>query len=108
MVFTVIAPAPSLADSARQIAIESGPPFVDVPGGYAVLLDQSGSCLQERPDLTTAFLQSMRAHVEGMQARADALAVRSVVNSGHHHFMSCSRVSFIKFPDEVCRGEIAE
>ena len=66
MVFTVIAPTPSLADSERQIAIESGPLFVNVPDDYAVLLDQSG--------LTAAFLQSMRAHVEGMQARADALA----------------------------------
>jgi D-lactate dehydrogenase (cytochrome) len=34
--------------------------------------------------------------------------MRSVVNSGHHHFMSCSTVSLIKFPAEVCRGEIAE
>ena len=74
MVFTVIAPAPSLAKSERQIAIESGPPFVDVPDDYAVLLDQSGWCLQERTDLTAAFLQSMRTHLEGMQARAKALA----------------------------------
>ena len=74
MVFTVIAPAPSLTESERRIAIESGPPCVDVPDDYAVLLDQSGWCLQERTDLTAAFLQSMRTHLEGMQARADALA----------------------------------
>jgi hypothetical protein len=74
MVFTVIAPAPSLADSEHQIAIESGPPFVDAPDDYAVLLDQSGWRLQERTDLTAAFSQSMRTHLEGMQARADALA----------------------------------
>jgi len=74
MVFTVIAPAPSLADSERQIAIASGPPFVDVAEDYAVLLDRSGWCLQERTDLTAAFLQAMRAHLEGMHARADALA----------------------------------
>ncbi|MGF6970403.1 SAM-dependent methyltransferase [Paraburkholderia sp. WC7.3g] len=74
MVFTVIAPAPSLADSERQIAIECGPPFVDVPDDYAVLLDHSGWCLQERMDLTAEFLQSMRTHLEGMQARAGALA----------------------------------
>ena len=73
MVFTVIAPAPSLAESERQIAIESGPPFVDAPNDYAVLLDQSGWCLQERTDLTAAFLQSMRTHLEGTRARADAL-----------------------------------
>jgi SAM-dependent methyltransferase len=74
MVFTVIAPAPSLTASERQIAIESGPPFVDVPDDYAVLLDRSGWCLHERTDLTVAFLRSMHTHLEGMQARADALA----------------------------------
>jgi SAM-dependent methyltransferase len=73
-VFTVIAPAPALADSERRIAIASGPTFVDVPDDYAVLLDQSGWCLQERTDLTAVFLQSMRTELEGMQARAGALA----------------------------------
>ena len=74
MVFTVIAPAPSLAECERRVAIDSGPPFVDIPDDYAVLLDQSGWCLQERTDLTAEFLQSMRTHLEGMRARADALA----------------------------------
>ena len=80
MVFTVIALAPSLADSERQIAIASGPTFVDGPDDYAVLLDQSGWCLQERTDLTAEFLQSMRTELEGMQGRADALA--KVLGSG--------------------------
>ena len=47
---------------------------VDSPDDYAVLLDQSGWCLQERTDLTAEFLQSMRTELEGMQGRADALA----------------------------------
>ena len=72
-VFTVIAPAPSLADSERRLAIASGPTFVDTPDDYAVLLDQSGWCLQERTDLTAEFLQSMRTELDGMQARARAL-----------------------------------
>jgi ubiquinone/menaquinone biosynthesis C-methylase UbiE len=72
--FTVIALAPSLADSERRIAIASGPTFVDIPDDYADLLGQSGWRLQERTDLTTPFLQSMRTEFEGMQARADALA----------------------------------
>jgi hypothetical protein len=50
------------------------PTFVDVSDDYAVLLGQSGWCLQERTDLTAEFLQSMRTELEGMQARADALA----------------------------------
>jgi SAM-dependent methyltransferase len=74
MVFTIIALAPSLSDSERQIAMEAGPKFVDTEVDYAVLLGQSGWYLQERTDLTAAFLQSMRAELDGMQARADALA----------------------------------
>jgi SAM-dependent methyltransferase len=73
-VFTVIALAPLLADSERRVAIGSGPTFVDSPDDYAVLLGQSGWCLEERTDLTEEFLQSMRTELEGMQARADALA----------------------------------
>jgi ubiquinone/menaquinone biosynthesis C-methylase UbiE len=72
--FTVIALAPSLTDSERRIAIASGPTFVDIPDDYADLLGQSGWRLQERTDLTTPFLQSMRTEFEGMQARADVLA----------------------------------
>ena len=74
MVFTVQALAPSLADSERRIAMESGPKFVDIEEDYAVLLGQSGWRLQERTDLTAAFLQSMRTELDGMKARADALA----------------------------------
>jgi SAM-dependent methyltransferase len=74
MAFTIIAPAPSLTDSERQIAIQCGPKFVDVEDDYAVLLGQSGWCLQERTDLTAALLQYMCAELDGMQSRADALA----------------------------------
>jgi len=73
MVFTIIALAPSLADSERRIAMESGPKFVDTEDDYAVLLGQSGWCLHERTDLTATLLQSMRTELEGMHARADAL-----------------------------------
>jgi SAM-dependent methyltransferase len=73
MAFTTIALAPALADTERRIAMESGPKFVDMEDDYAVLLGQSGWCLQERTDLTVAFLQLMRAQLDGMQARADAL-----------------------------------
>jgi SAM-dependent methyltransferase len=80
MAFTVIALAPSLGDSERQIAVASGPTFVDVPDDCAVLLDQSGWCLQERTDLTAEFLQSMRTELEGTQERAEALV--KVLGSG--------------------------
>jgi SAM-dependent methyltransferase len=74
MAFTIIALAPALSDSERRIAMESAPKFVDVEDDYAVLLGQSGWCLQARTDLTAVYLQSMRAELEGMKARADALA----------------------------------
>jgi ubiquinone/menaquinone biosynthesis C-methylase UbiE len=74
MVFTIQAIAPSLSDAERRIAMECGPTFVDTEVDYAVLLVQSGWCLQERDDLTAGFLQAMRTELNGMQARADALA----------------------------------
>ena len=74
MVFTAIAPAPSLADSERQIAIESGPPFVDVQDDYVRLLRRSGWHPLHRMDVTGEFSRAIRARLEGMQERADALA----------------------------------
>jgi SAM-dependent methyltransferase len=74
MVFTVIALAPSLSEVQRGHAKESAPAFIDVDEDYAILLDRSRWRLQERSDLTTAFAQSMRAELDGMRARADALA----------------------------------
>jgi ubiquinone/menaquinone biosynthesis C-methylase UbiE len=71
--FTVMAPAPSLTDSDRQIAIASGPKFVDTADDYAVLLDQSEWCLRTRADLTAEHVQYMRAELKGIQARTEAL-----------------------------------
>jgi ubiquinone/menaquinone biosynthesis C-methylase UbiE len=73
MVFSVIAPAGSLSASERQIAIESGPEFVDVDGDYALLLEQSGWHVQERIDATPEFAQSIRTSLEAMKLRAGAL-----------------------------------
>src|ERR1700694_1512386 len=67
MVFSVIAPAASLSASERQIAIESGPEFVDVDADYALLLEQSGWRIQERIDATAEFAQSIRTSLEGMK-----------------------------------------
>jgi SAM-dependent methyltransferase len=73
MVFSVIASAPSLSPSERQIAIESGPEFVDVDGDYALLLEQSGWSVQERMDVTAEFAKSMRTTLEGMKLGAGEL-----------------------------------
>jgi hypothetical protein len=46
---------------------------MDSEQDYAALLGQSGWSLQERIDLTAAYLFSMRSELDGMKARADAL-----------------------------------
>jgi ubiquinone/menaquinone biosynthesis C-methylase UbiE len=74
MTFTTIFLAPALTAAERRIAMESGPRFMDSKEDYAALLGRSGWFLQERIDLTAAYLSSMRSELEGMKARADALA----------------------------------
>lgn len=74
MVFSVIALTPTLSEFERQIAIESGPPFVDVADGYAFLLRNSGWRLLQRMDVTGEFSRTMRTRFDGMQTRAGALA----------------------------------
>ena len=74
MAFTILALAPSLSESERQIALQSSPKFVEIEDDYAVLLGRSEWCLQQRTDLTAAYLQSMRAELDGMQSRSEALA----------------------------------
>jgi ubiquinone/menaquinone biosynthesis C-methylase UbiE len=74
MVFSVIAPAASLSESERQLAIESGPPFVDVARDYSLLLEESGWRVQERIDVTIEFAQSIRTWLGGMKISAEALS----------------------------------
>jgi ubiquinone/menaquinone biosynthesis C-methylase UbiE len=74
MVFSVIALPPSLSKVERRIAIEAGPPFVDVADDYAHLLRRSGWHQLQRMDVTGEFSRAIRARIEGMQERAGALA----------------------------------
>jgi SAM-dependent methyltransferase len=73
MAFSVIAPAPSLSEPERRIAIESGPAFVDVPDDYGVLLGKSGWDLLERIDVTLEFACTLSTSIDGMTARTDAI-----------------------------------
>ena len=73
MVFSVIAPEDKLSASDRQIAIESGPEFVDVDGDYALLLEQAGWRVQERINVTAEFARSIRTSLEGMNSSEEAL-----------------------------------
>lgn len=71
--FSVIAPTPSLAASELEIAIASGPAFVDAPGGYDLMLGQAGWRTIERFDVTNEFARTLRSSIDGMSARAVAI-----------------------------------
>ena len=73
MVFSVIAPGDSLSASDRQIAMESGPEFVDVDRDYALLLEQAGWRVEDRINVTAEFGRSTRTSLEGMNSREEAL-----------------------------------
>jgi hypothetical protein len=73
MVFSVIEPGDSLSASDRQIAIESGPEFVDVDGDYALLLEQAGWRVEDRINVTAEFARSTRTSLEVMNSREEAL-----------------------------------
>lgn len=73
MVFSVIAPAASLSESERQRALASGPEYVDVPEGYAALLEQSGWHLLTCVDVTNEFQHSMQTSVECMHTDSKSL-----------------------------------
>jgi len=73
MAFSVIEPAPSLSTTALRIAVESGPPHVDVPADYALLLGEASWRLLERIDVTAEFMQSLRTELEAIEAGKDAL-----------------------------------
>ena len=73
MSFSVIAPAPALSGSARQEALEAGPPFVDVDRDYENLIAASGWRVIEQIDVTGQHLRSLRTLVRNMGVAADEL-----------------------------------
>ena len=74
MLYSVIAPAPSLSESDYRDAIEAGPPFVEVPGDYASLLKESDWAVLELIDVTAEYAASLRILVKNMAAMADAIS----------------------------------
>jgi SAM-dependent methyltransferase len=73
MVFSVIAPASSLSPSERQIAIESGPEFVDVRWRLRAIARAIGMERSGTVDVTAEFAKSMRTSLEGMKLGVGAL-----------------------------------
>jgi SAM-dependent methyltransferase len=73
MHFSVILPAPTLPDAAHREAVEHGPPFVDVPGGYASLLANSGWNIETHSDASDEYQRCMNKLVDFMQQNDDEM-----------------------------------
>jgi SAM-dependent methyltransferase len=68
MHFSVILPAPNLSSSEYQEAIDVGPPYTDVPGGYEPLLDESNWQIIDRIDVSSDYQRTLLALVDGMSS----------------------------------------
>ena len=75
MAFSVIAVAKSLTGTSREMAIASGPAYVDAPDDYAVLLERAGWRLAARSDVT--------AYVAAFDRWAGGTRLRSRGGTGH-------------------------
>jgi hypothetical protein len=73
MEFSVIDLAPGLSDAERELAIDGGPPYVEAPDDYAVLLARSDWRIIERIDMTAEYARLARILVEATIARSNAL-----------------------------------
>ncbi len=74
MVFTAILLSPDLTPSDTERAIAGGPPFIEMEGDYAGLLEKAGWRLMSVGDLSLEFLATARAVLREEEARFDELA----------------------------------
>ncbi|MBJ31297.1 MAG: hypothetical protein CL466_07775 [Acidimicrobiaceae bacterium] len=58
-VFSVIALPDGLSSADYQLGLEYGPADVEVDGGYVALLDAAGWVLEDRIDLTPAYITAI-------------------------------------------------
>ena len=65
--FSVIWIPEELSREDHDRAIEAGPPFIDAPGDYADLLQETGWQLIERTNVTPEYRQSLAALVEALR-----------------------------------------
>ena len=73
MVFPVIFPAPDLSASDYQLALDGGPPFVEVERPYPELLAQTGWKLTDQIDLSKQFAKSLGLMNEKLEQHRDKL-----------------------------------
>lgn len=71
--FSVIWIPAGLSPEDHDRAIEAGPPFIDTPGDYAVLLQETGWQLIERTDVTPDYRQSLVTLVDALQNDTELL-----------------------------------
>ena len=72
MHFSVISPAADLSASDHQQAVDLGPPFVDVPNSYELLLKKANWHIESLIDVSREFQQSLRAFIGGMKNNSSA------------------------------------
>ena len=73
MLFTAITISPGLSPAAYRQAVELGPRFVEVTGGYPSLLRECGWQVTEQRDLTADFAATVRHLLGEQEARAAEL-----------------------------------
>ncbi len=73
MHFSVIRPAHGLSEDDHRRALKTGPPFVDVPGGYRPLLDASGWKVLQTIDITQEFGDTIEKLIAGLKANTPEL-----------------------------------
>jgi SAM-dependent methyltransferase len=72
--FSVIYIPRGLSEADHARAIEAGPPFIDAPGDYSALLEQTGWRLEFRRDVTTDYRQSLVALVHAFDTDSELRA----------------------------------
>lgn len=73
MHFSVIKPSDGLSSADHQGAVETGPPFVDVPQGYDRLLQESGWQVVDRIDVSAEYGSSLEKLIGGLKRNTPAL-----------------------------------
>ena len=72
-VFSVIALPDGLSPADYELGLEYGPADVEMEGGYAALLDTAGWRLEDRIDLTEAYITAIDRMRAEEEANFDAL-----------------------------------
>ena len=105
MVFSVIAPAAALSEVDRQLAIESGPEFVDVDGDYPTLLEQSNWHVLRQIYVTEVFAKSIRTSLHLMSTREDSL-VETLGAKDYHERVKRRQATLVGLDRRVLKRQI--